>query len=339
MRNIINFFLFLSPLSIQTLAAFNFIKNIPDVSPRRSYSSLCLVPMSSMTDPLKRTFLNSPQSFRACIEVNGKFIAPDMVGPPFQLCIADEDDLPIVSKLMIDAFGADAITLSTDLSSLERSLLNPGVEAFNAYSGLVAYTEVLSGLRRRLLHRLNKDKGNLQEESHDNMLSPPPIINYNDTEAENIAAKSSIILALGREVEDDTKNKNIEIVATVELRLQPTDAKIPFSEPWFDRIERYVARALNMDVKPTELHLQPYLSNLCVDKSVRGRQIGKAMCRCVEKIVKDVWGYEKIYLHVDLENSAALNLYRGEGYKDVGSRWNPFWAGKASEIGYYYKKL
>lgn len=332
-----NIFLFLSLSSFQTLYAFNVIKCIPNVSQRPNYTTLHLVPISSMTDLSKKTFLTSPQSFRSCIEENGTLIATDLPGPPFQLCVAEEDDLPIVSKLMIDAFGADAITLSTDLSSFERSILNPGVEAFNAYSGLVAYKEVLSGLRRRLLHRINKD--NLQEKmSLDDLLSPPPIINYNDTVAESIAAKSSVILALGRE-QGQENAKNIEIVATVELRLQPTDAKIPFSEPWFDRIERHIARALKMNVEPKELHLQPYLSNLCVDESVRGRQIGKAMCRCVEKIVKDVWGYEKIYLHVDLENSAALNLYRSEGYKDVGSRWNPFWAGKASEIGYYYKKL
>jgi len=328
MNNVYHLFLCLQ--SIQMVVAFNFITYIYGASPRRTCTSLHLIPISSMVDPSKKTFLNSPPSYRGCIEENGTFIAEELDGPPFQLCIADEDDLPFVSKFMIDAFGADAITLSSDLSLLERSLLNPGVEAFNAYSGFVAYTEVLSGLRRRLsLHH---------DDDNNNILSPPPIINYNDTEAEKIAAKSSIILALGRE-QLERNDKNIEIVATVEVRLQPTDAKIPFSEPWFDQIERHFARALNMDVQPKELHLQPYLSNLCVDKRVRGRQIGKALCRCVETIVKDVWGYEKIYLHVDLENVAAVNLYKGEGYQDVGSRWNPFWAGKASEIGYYYKKL
>ena len=49
--------------------------------------------------------------------------------------------------------------------------------------------------------------------------------------------------------------------------------------------------------------------------------------------------FEKIYLHVDLENVAALNLYKSEGYVEVGSRWNPFWAGQAAEIGYYDKQL
>lgn len=46
-----------------------------------------------------------------------------------------------------------------------------------------------------------------------------------------------------------------------------------------------------------------------------------------------------IYLHVDLDNVSALRLYEKEGYVDVGMRWNPFWAGGASEIGYFVKKL
>ena len=46
-----------------------------------------------------------------------------------------------------------------------------------------------------------------------------------------------------------------------------------------------------------------------------------------------------MYLHVDVENETALGLYKSEGYGDVGLRWNPFWAGNASDIGYYVKKL
>lgn len=338
--------LFLLILPLQSLAAFNLY--IPPAfstvsrrkkGPNSFPSHLNLVPISSLDDPSKKTFLESPQSFRACIEKNGNYIPTNLHENPYQLCIAEEDDLPFVSKLMIDAFGADAITLSKDLSPVEKALLNPGVEAFNSYSNLFAYTEVLSGLRQRLLHRLNK--GNRKEGYNDYLLSPPPVLNYNDTEAQNVAARSSIILALGRQRQEDGADdrKSVKIIATVELRLQPTDAKIPFSEPWFDRLERVIARALRMDVKPKDLHLQPYLSNLCVDETARGRQIGKAMCRCVEKIAKDAWGYDKIYLHVDLENSAAINLYKKEGYRDVGSRWNPFWAGKASDIGYYFKRL
>ena len=302
-----------------------------------SSSALNLIPISAFTDESKRTFLTSTDSFRTCINEKGELRSDDG-SRPYILGVAEEDDLPNISKLTIDAFGADAITLSKDLSPLEQTLLNPGIGAFNAYSNLVAYTEVLSGLRQRMMIHLDKKESN--GSGADEALSPPPVMNINDEEAKNLAAKSSLILVLGREKEPGNKNNHeIEAIATVELRLQPTDGKIPFSEPWFDRIERSLAKALKMDVKPKDMHLQPYLSNLCVDESVRGRQIGKAMCRCVERIASDSWGREKIYLHVDLENVPALNLYKSEGYEDVGSRWNPFWAGQASEIGYYTKNL
>ena len=52
--------------------------------------------------------------------------------------------------------------------------------------------------------------------------------------AEKIAAQSSLILVLVR----GTPSKDLEVAASVEVRLQPTDAKIPFSEPWLDNLER-----------------------------------------------------------------------------------------------------
>ena len=156
---------------------------------------------------------------------------------------------------------------------------------------------------------------------------------------------SSVIIALARKPKQQNGNNNIDdkkidVIATVELRLQPTDAKIPFSQPWFDKLERRLGQLFSKNNQQQQpIALKPYLSNLCVDEKVRGRQIGKALCRVVECIARDSWNYNHIYLHVDLENVAALNLYRSEGYNDVGIRWNPFWAGKASEIGYYVKKL
>lgn len=75
-----------------------------------------------------------------------------------------------------------------------------------------------------------------------------------------------------------------------------------------------------------------------MDQSYRGKQIGKALVRCVEDITES-WGYEKLYLHVDLENEGARTLYKNAGYKDVGRRWKPFWAGPAAKIGYYCRKI
>ena len=89
----------------------------------------------------------------------------------------------------------------------------------------------------------------------------------------------------------------------------------------------------------TSTIIQPYLSNLCVDERYRGKKIGRALVRCVENISKSCWGYNRMYLHVDEDNIPAVNLYKSEGYHDVGHRWNPFWSGKASDIGYYVKSL
>ena len=122
------------------------------------------------------------------------------------------------------------------------------------------------------------------------------------------------------------------------IAFQPCDAKIPFSLPWLDRVERRFASTIGLgDGAPTEL--QPYLSNLCVDEKFRGKKIGRALVRCIESIAQSTWGYNRVYLHVDEDNIAALSLYKSEGYRDVGHRWNPFWAGRASEIGYYVKTL
>ena len=67
--------------------------------------------------------------------------------------------------------------------------------------------------------------------------------------------------------------------------------------------------------------------------------IGRALCRIVEAIARDKWGYSHIYLHVDPTNNAARALYETEGYVDVGKRWNVLWAGGANEISYYVKRL
>lgn len=85
--------------------------------------------------------------------------------------------------------------------------------------------------------------------------------------------------------------------------------------------------------------LQPYLSNLCVDENYRGKGLGRALVRCVENIAMSSWNFNRIYLHVDPDNESAFNLYKSEGYRDVGHRWNPFWAGDAADIGYYVKVL
>ena len=295
-----------------------------------SSSRLHLIPLSDFGNQC--TFLSSSsQAYRTCFDESGS-IQVDEGTVPYVLGIAEEDDLPDIARLTIDAFGDVAITLGGDLNGFERLLLTPGVALFNGYTGYAAYTEVLSGLRSRMKDKLeNVDLASPLAAKDD-------VGDMTEEDSAQLAANSSLILALGRP-KPEGESGTIEAIATVELRLQPTDAKIPFSQPWVDSLERRAAKALGVDGPARDDTLQPYLSNLCVAESARGRRIGKALVRCLERIASDTWGYERIYLHVDLENAAAYNLYKSEGYEDVGFRWDVPWAGGASDIGYFVKKL
>jgi len=182
-------------------------------------------------------------------------------------------------------------------------------------------------------------------------IAPPNLAGLSYKEKIRKAECNSLVLLLARkDIENmNSKTENREssqVIASIELRLQPCDAKIPFSIPWLDRVERKLGSVVlglgrneNDDTTQSQNNLQPYLSNLCVDEEYRGQKIGRGLVRCVENIAKTNWGYKRMYLHVDEDNPAALNLYKSEGYRDVGHRWNPFWSGGASEIGYYVKTL
>jgi len=300
------------------------------------------------------------------------------------------DDLPSITKLTLDVFDATAITLSssTNWTAFEQAIVgivvSPVLDMYNSYAQAVGYTEVLSGLRRRMRNRLvntdqmimNHIKG--EDDSYDWLAPLITVDNNNDDDSvsttttsdsslslEEIAARSSLILTLARPSSESGDDDDMETVASVELRLQPTDAKIPFSQPWLDVVERRLVNLLpfvkedtnestkSSDIAPNDQSidttskqnnqsrppLRPYLCNLCVSSSLRSLGIGRALCRIVEAIARDKWGYSHIYLHVDPTNDAARTLYETEGYVDVGKRWNVLWAGGANEISYYVKRL
>ena len=278
-------------------------------------SALFLVPISSYRHQI--SFFKKESSFRGNITQDGVF---EVDGQEFTLSVLQASDVPDTARFIVETFGADAIALSEDLGSLERAFLAPSVGLVNAYTGLVAYAEVFSGILSRTKDR-NDD------------ISPPRLSGNREDKLKQ-AERSSLILVLGRQKPET--DWNIEVIASVELRLQPTDAKIPFSFPWLDQLERRIANLFSSD---NVRKLQPYLSNLCVSSSYRRSKLGTSLVRCVEDIALTLWGYDRMYLHVDLENTAARKLYEDEGYKDAGRRWRHFWAGRAAEIGYFVKKL
>lgn len=292
--------------------------------PIRSLDPLGAIPLARFADSI--TFFSNDvggRDYRCCIDSSGNFCdTPD--GECYELGIAQEQDLPALCKFVVTTFGADAIALSTNMNSLERMLLNPAAEFLNGYSNLVAFAEVYSGTKQRMSNRISNDD-----------IAPPTLTGLSPLEKIDKAERGSLILILSRPNIGD----EVDIIATIELRLQPCDAKIPFSIPWLDRVERRMGSMIGLGAERGSSELQPYLSNLCVSEKFRGKKIGRAMVRCVEDITKACWGYNRIYLHVDEDNAAALNLYKSEGYRDVGHRWNPFWSGRAADIGYFVKTL
>jgi ribosomal protein S18 acetylase RimI-like enzyme len=306
------------------------IQGASGARPHRSteHNLLLAIPLSQFSDAISFFSKDVSDDYRCCIDGDG-FFCDDTSnnGARYELGVVEEQDLPQLCKFVVATFGADAISLSTDMNSLERMLLNPAAEFLNGYSNLVAFAEVYSGTRQRISDRI----------SNVNIL-PPRLDGLSPAEKIAKAENDSLILILASK-KDDRPNAEQDIIATIELRLQPCDAKIPFSIPWLDRVERRMGSMIGLGTEKGSSELQPYLSNLCVSERFRGKKIGRALVRCVENITKTCWGYNRIYLHVDEDNAAALNLYKSEGYRDVGHRWNPFWSGRAADIGYFVKTL
>jgi ribosomal protein S18 acetylase RimI-like enzyme len=270
------------------------------------------------------SFLDATDNVRGPIDRDGVYKTDD--GEIYTLGIAEEQDLPDVARLVVATFGAEVIRVSQDFGQFERLLMQPAVDVVNGYSGLVAFAEVLSGMRQRLRDRL--------EESKISIL-PPPLKGQPRDKQLRSAASKSLILIIGRTRLDN--DWQVEVIGSVELQMQICDGKIPFTLPFLDIIERTLGRWVGVEGKGA--NFQPYLSNLCVSETYRGKGIGKALVRCVEDIAGSRWQASKLYLHVDPENKPARTLYEKEGYTDVGLRWRPFWAGRAAEIGYYSKSL
>ena len=184
-----------------------FIRNTPFASERRNGRRTCveLVPISKFRSEL--TFLDATDEYRCCFDQNGTLMVGSADKPPYQLCLVQQEDLPDVARFIVNAFGADVISLSKDFNRFEKALLKPKIGLLNAYSGLVAYAEVLVGLQSRTRSRIENPN-----------LDPPDLSGKSGDEKLQEAAKSSLVLAVGRPSQGS--DWHIDVVASVELRLE-----------------------------------------------------------------------------------------------------------------------
>lgn len=256
----------------------------------------------------------------------------DASDEPYVLGVAEPNDLLDVSKFIVRCFGADVMRLSPNLSPFERAVVSPAVELLNEFSKALAVAELYQGMRMRA--QSNRNRAHLLE--HPAIDDDEVIFSFNEGR-NKLASRSSVVFALARI--GHKHDSLLDVTAAVELRLQPCDAKIPFSLPTLDSVERTIGSVLGPSFGDNEtVSLQPYLCNLCVDERLRGQGVGRVLMRAVVTVAR-YWGYTSIYLHVDEENAAAYRLYISEGYRDVGRRWKPFWAGRAANVTYLVKDV
>jgi ribosomal protein S18 acetylase RimI-like enzyme len=326
-------------------------QQIPVSRQNKASGPLHLIPISNFRNELSffSPSTDGRRNTSSCIDENGEYRttaaatdddAESSSGAKeqvYQICLAEKDDLPAVARFVVTTFGAEAIQLSRDLTTFEQMLIKPAVTFMNGYSFVATVVEVLAGLNQRLKYRTETGMD----------VSPPKLQGLSLEKQTEMASKSSLLIVLAKPNPESTWL--VDIIASVELKLEISDAKIPFSLFWMDRAERLLgslvgAPSKNKDNRggrhaSTPGQLQPYLSSLCVDNAHRGKGLGRSLVRCVESIARESWGYSNLYLHVDAENKAAFDLYKSEGYQDVGLRWDPFWAGDSTKIGYFVKNL
>lgn len=61
-----------------------------------------------------------------------------------------------------------------------------------------------------------------------------------------------------------------------------------------------------------------YVSNVVVAPAQRGRRLGHALVAAGLAAAREQWGAVQVYCHVETDNEAALALYRGSGFTQLG---------------------
>eukprot|EP00966_Prymnesium_polylepis_P063747 1478268-Prymnesium_polylepis.1 len=103
-----------------------------------------------------------------------------------------------------------------------------------------------------------------------------------------------------------------ELICCCELSLRPMDGRLPG--------ELAPPPPLSVGfAPPARPAYGAYLANLGVRPSHRRLGLARRMLAACEWIVREVWGLDELYLHVDLYNDAAARLYDTMGYEQLPS--------------------
>ena len=235
---------------------------------------------------------------------------------PFQLCIAEPHDLPALCFFLLKCFGADTISTKHMTNFEETSGVAFLIRGFNKFASVFLFAEVLWGLQ-------------LRQRQRGRNLDPPSLQGLSYDERVETAMQASLLLVVARNHKTKWAVWQPEIIAAVELQLQPSDGKQPYSWPWLDTLERNIVAQewlQNLLGYPKDCPLQPYLGSLCVDQEYRNQSLGRTLVTCVEDIASQ-WNYSEMYLHVEMDNPAARRLYESKGYRKADAegvtRWAP----------------
>ena len=214
-------------------------------------------------------------------------LTPDIDRGKFVVGTPEPGDVPEVIDVLMDGFYKDVLTIAGDeFTEEEMEVLRPALEKVNG--GLKWLTRFLLTFEavRRLKTRLIPGGYKRPSNTNDGLMIA---VKHKDSDA---------------------------IVGVIELMMQPCDGKVPgdlrFPQlPWMPPQE---------PVKEI-----PYISNLAVRSSWRERGVGSALLVTCERLTKDDWGFDEVYLHAATEKTKLLDMYGTRGYSQLPEMDVPGW--------------
>lgn len=126
-------------------------------------------------------------------------------------------------------------------------------------------------------------------------------------------AKPDLGLVLALAPEDDITGP---FAGVVDLSLWPADGRVrtPGAQP-----RPYIPS-------------KPYILNLCVDPNQRRKGFGRALMSLAERVIRDLWGDNKVYLHVEEDKKPANGLYESMSYLPLEYVNDPQWPFTPDEL-------